>query len=135
LAHQVPARLTPAEGRKFGLTVGAAFLVIAAVLWWRGKPGAVPWVGGLGALLALAGLVIPGQLGPVHRAWMGLALLLSKVTTPVFMGVVYFVVLTPVGMLMRALGKNPLRHPYHDGSFWVVRPAEARRRTDMERQF
>ena len=34
--NRVPARLTPAEGRKFGLTVGAAFLVLAAIPWWRG---------------------------------------------------------------------------------------------------
>jgi hypothetical protein len=135
LATGIPARLSPAEGRKFGLTVGGAFLVLAALLWWRGKHGAVPYFGGLGALLALAGLLVPTALGPVNRAWMGLAHLLSKVTTPIFMGVVYFVVLTPISIGMRLFGKNPLIHPAHGSGFWFERGTEKPEPARMERQF
>jgi hypothetical protein len=135
LAHQVPARLTAAEGRKFGVQVGLAFLAIAAFLWWRGKPGALPWLGGLGGLLVAAGLLIPAQLGPVYKAWMGLALLLSKVTTPIFMGIVYYVVLTPIGLVMRLLGRDPLKHPGADGGVWVARPTGPGAHGSMERQF
>jgi hypothetical protein len=42
-------RLTAAQGRRFGLTVGAAFLVIAAIVWWRERPTATMVLGGLGA--------------------------------------------------------------------------------------
>ena len=57
LATGIPARLSPAEGRKFGLTVGVAFLVIAARALVAGpRTGAVPYVGGLGTVLVLAGL-------------------------------------------------------------------------------
>lgn len=135
MAHNVPARLSPAEGRKFGLLVGGAFLLLAAFLYWRGKMGLVPWLGGLGGLLALAGLLIPGQLGPVYRAWMGLALVLSKVTTPIFMGIVFYVVITPIGLLMRLFGRQPLRHKGASGGFWVERPAGATHESSMERQF
>ena len=113
--------------------LGGAFLALGGVLWWRGH-GAVAWVGfGLGTLLLMAALAIPGRLGPVHRAWMGVSAALSKVTTPVFMGVVYFLVLTPAGFLMRLLGRNPLaRDPKHT-TFWVARQSGPR--SDMERQF
>jgi Saxitoxin biosynthesis operon protein SxtJ len=131
----IPARLSPAEGRKFGLTVGGAFLVITAILWWRGKHGAVPFIGGLGGVLILGGLLAPTALGPVHRAWMGLAHLLSKVTTPIFMGLVYYVVLTPIGLGMRLAGKNPLVHPVQGQGFWFVRDAETPEPSRMERQF
>ena len=59
---------------------------------------------GLGIVLVLAGLVVPRLLGKVYAGWMGFALVLSKVTTPIFMGVIYFVVLTPTGFLMRMFG-------------------------------
>ena len=135
MAHQIPARLSPAEGRKFGVQVGLAFLVLAALVWWRGNACVAPWLGGLGGLLVLAGLLIPGLLGPVHRAWMGLALVLSKVTTPIFMGIVFFLVITPVGLLMRGLGKRPLEHAGEDGGRWMPRARVSAAPTGMERQF
>ena len=133
LAAGVPARLTPAEGRKFAFTVGVAFLVLAALVWWRHKPTLAAVFAGLGGLLLVAGLVVPGQLSPVHRAWMGLAHAISKVTTPIFMGVVFFLVITPIGALMRLVGRRPLVHRERDGGFWGA-PASGGR-SDIERQF
>ena len=135
MAAAIPARLTTAEGRRFGLTVGLAFLALAAVAWWRGRIPAEVGFGTLGALLVLAGLVIPTRLGPVLRAWMGLAHAISKVTTPVFLGVVFYGVVTPVAMLMRLFGARPLAQPERGTSGWVARAPEARRRLDMQRQF
>jgi hypothetical protein len=135
LAAGIPAGLTPREGRKFGLTVGAAFLVLAAISRWRGHTTTPLVLGGLGAALVLAGGLLPGRLAPVHRAWMQLALLLSKVTTPVFMGLIYFVVLTPTGLLIRLFGRNPLKHRPREGSYWVTRPAETPERNSLTRQF
>lgn len=131
LADRVPARLTTGEGRRFGLTVGGAFLVLAALLWWRGHPVGLRVAGGLGTALVLAGLVVPRRLGPVYAAWMKLALAISKVTTPVFMAIVYFVVLTPVGLLRRLLASRPAARE----SFWVPRAPGAGRASNLERQF
>jgi hypothetical protein len=135
LATGIPARLSAAEGRKFGLTVGGAFLVITGILWWRGLDGAVPYTGVLGAVLAAAGLLIPTRLGPVNRAWMGLAHLISRVTTPIFMGVVYFVVLCPIGVGMRLFGRNPMVHATGDKGFWFKRGTAELEASRMERQF
>jgi hypothetical protein len=135
LAARVPARLSSSEGRKFGLTVGAAFLALGAVFWWRGHVYQAGAAGLLGAALSLAGLLVPGRLGPTYGAWMRLAAALSAVTTPVFMAVIYFGVLTPVGFMVRLLRGNPLVRPRSGASFWVPREGAARRRSDMERQF
>jgi len=135
MAERIPARLTPAEGRRFGLTVGAAFLLLAAVSRWRGHL-TTPWVlGGAGALLVGAALVLPGRLTAVHRAWMRLGLAISSVTTPIFMGLIYFAVLTPMGLLLRLLGRNPLRHREVDHSFWRVRSADRETAESLRRQF
>ena len=133
MAAGIPARLTPAEGRKFAFPVGAAFLALAAFTWWRDAEIAWRVFASLGGVLMLAGAVVPGKLGPVYRAWMGLAHAISKVTTPIFMGVVYYVVLTPIGLLMRAVGRQPLHHKDHDGGFWRAAPSGGR--ADLERQF
>lgn len=135
MATGIPARLTPREGRNFGWTVGAAFLALSGLLWWRGKHSAALVFLALGAVLVLAGLVAPARLGPIQRAWMGFARLLSLVTTPIFMGIVYFLVLTPTGWLMRLFGRNPIRRTPSEGSFWIRRPTGDGQRGRMEHQF
>ena len=132
---RVPARLSPAEGRRFGLTVGAAFLALGGALWWRGRGAAAPVCVALGGLLVLAGLVAPARLGPLYRGWMGLATALSKITTPIFLGIAYFGVIAPVGLLRRLAARNSLVRPPSQPSFWIARAQGARRRGDMERLF
>jgi hypothetical protein len=127
--------LTAAQGRRFGLTVGGAFLVLAGIAWWRGHPITLRVLASLGTALVAGGLIVPTLLGPVERAWMGLAHAISKVTTPIFMGVVYYLVITPVGAIKRMLGKNSLRHPEHDGTFFHARAEGARKSADLRRQF
>jgi hypothetical protein len=135
LATGIPARLTTAEGRKFGLTVGAAFLALAALLWWRGRTLSAPAVAILGVALVLAGVAVPARLGPVQRAWMALGAAISKVTTPIFLGAVYFLAFVPVGFLMRLAGRNPLARARSAGSYWVGRTGVSEARHDLERQF
>ena len=135
MENAIPARLTPQEGRRFGLTVGAAFLVLCAVLWWRDHRAAMIAMAIIGAGLILGGVAIPGRLSPVYRAWMGLAHLLSKVTTPIFMGIVYFLVLTPIGLLLRVVGRRPLSRQHATDEYWVDRSKGIEQRGSMERQF
>ncbi len=130
----VRPRLTSVEGRRFAFTLGGAFLVLSAVLWWRNRMGASTLTGSLAALFLAAGGLVPAKLGPIHHAWMSLGHALSRITTPIFMAVVYFLVLVPVGLAMRAIGRNPLSRTAIKGSFWVAR-TEAEQRTDIARQF
>src|SRR5262245_62093116 len=123
LASRIPAGLTTAEGRKFGLTVGGAFLVITALMWWRNRETGMLVTGTLGTLFVLGGLIIPRQLGPVERAWMGLAHIPNKVTSPVFLGVVFFGVFSPIGWLMRKAGRGPMPVPAKGQSAWIGRGA------------
>ncbi len=135
MAERIPVGLTAAEGRKFGLTVGAAFLVLAAVSRWRGHTLTPQVLLGLGGSLVLAGVVLPSRLGPVFAAWMGLAHAISKVTTPLFMGIVYFVVLTPTGFIIRLVGRNPLASPRAADSAWVPHDPRSEATDSMHRQF
>ena len=89
----------------------------------------------LGIALLAAAVVTPGRLGPIRGAWLALGAAISKVTTPIFLGVVYFGAILPIGLLLRARGRNPLTRYRALSSCWVPRPIEARSRRDMERQF
>jgi hypothetical protein len=130
----IPARLTPAEGRRFGLTVGTAFAVLGGIVHWRGGETAVVVLGTLATAFILGGVLLPGRMGPVHHAWMRMALAISKVTTPIFMGIVYFIVIFPIGGVMRLFGRQPLAHLGDGVSHWISRPATGRR-SDLQRQF
>lgn len=133
MATRVPAGLTKdtRELRAFGLTVGAAFLLFGSLAWfWRGHVGAGQVLLGLGGLLIVGGLLVPNLLRPVERRWMGLAHAMSKVTTPIFLGVVYFVVFTPAGLLRRAVAGRVLDHNSGSTAWQPVSPSSS-----MERQF
>lgn len=63
----------------------------------------------IGGSLVVAALLVLQRLGPVERVWVALAHAISKVTTPILMGIVYFLVVTPIGLVMRLLGRNRSR--------------------------
>lgn len=131
----VTAAFAARDGRRFAFPVGTAFLVLAGLLLWRDRTT----LAGVGAVLAgalyLAGLLLPARLGPVYRAWMGMAHAISRVTTPVFMAIVYFGVMTPTGWLMRLVGRKPIVHPLVEESYWVSVRDGAGTSGDMRRQF
>ena len=137
MEENAPRRLSRQEGRRFALTLAGAFAVITLIANWRGHGRVLSFAGILSALLLIAGMTIPGSLGPLERAWMKLGLLLSRITSPVFLGIVYFLVITPTGLVRRLFGNNSIVHKPVDGGFWKTRELsdrEARRRR-MERQF
>jgi hypothetical protein len=129
----IPTRLTRAEGRKFGLTVGIACAIFGGISLWRGHEVAPFVFWGVGAVLITTGLVMPTKLGPVFAGWMRLASLLSKVVTPVLMGIVYYLAVLPTGFLVRVIKGNPLRRNKSAASFWIQR--ESTQPSDMTHQF
>ena len=106
---------------------------LGGIAWWLDHEtvSIVLWV--IGGSLLLAGLLLPARLGPVQRAWMGMALAISKVTTPIFMGIMYFVVFASMGTVMRLFGHNSLTTHQGSDSAWV--PRAAGQRSDLKRQF
>ena len=62
----------------------------------------------LGAALVLLALVAPRALAPAHRAWMTLAAMLAWINTRILLGLVFYGVVTPIGLVMRLVGRDPI---------------------------
>jgi hypothetical protein len=135
LETRVPARLTLAEGRRFGIVVGCALLALGGVARWRAHAVSSTLLLALGGTLVAAGLIIPGRLGPVQRLWMKGGLAISRVTTPIAMALIYFLVLTPIGLILRVVGHRPLSHGRGSRTALVSRGPQRGGRSDLTRQF
>jgi hypothetical protein len=108
--------------RGFGVVVGIALVVIATLNLWRGRETWWWWLVPAAILLTLA-LLRPALLRPLNRQWTKLGLLLSKIANPIVLGLLYAVAVVPMGLLMRATGKDPLRLRLdRDAStYWIPR--------------
>lgn len=117
--------------RVFALTLMGGFVFVALVSYWRGADRIAVIGLTLASLSLLAGLLMPGHLGPVRRGWMKLGEVIGYVTTPVVLAVVYYGVVTPVAIIRRVVALIR-RSPREPG--WHQRPplpTPAR----LERQF
>lgn len=112
----------PRELRRFGLGVGGAFAVLAAVSAWRGHAIPPLVLGTLAVGLLLPGLVAPRLLAPVERRWMAFAEALGRFNTRVILTLLYALVFAPVGFVRRTL-RDPLDRRLRDGraTAWVPR--------------
>ncbi len=128
-------RLSAAAGRRFAFTLALGFGVVALLFLWRDRLVLARAATVLAMLLAAAGLTVPRYLGPVERAWTWLGMALGRVVSPVFIGVVYWLIITPVGLVRRTFGRSPL-HPRPGATRWVNKPPDKRDpRERMTRQF
>jgi hypothetical protein len=101
----------PREWRKFGLSSALVLALLAGLLCWRGvlpNNAALAALAGLAAV-ALAALVRPRWLRGPYRLGMRVSHALGRVVAPLVLGLIFFLVLTPLGLLLRLLGKDLLR--------------------------
>lgn len=134
-SHAVKA----SSDRTFGIVFAVVFLVVAlwplqtaplslaAINWWA-----------LTVAIAFLGvaLIRPALLQPANRLWLKFGLLLHRIVNPVVMAVLFFGVITPYGVVMRLVGKDPMRRGFDDStqSYWISRDSEMPP-TSMKNQF
>jgi hypothetical protein len=130
------AGVTDREARKTALLVAAVLLLVAAWNLYRGRTTAVFVFGLLGALLLVAGLLVPSAARAFHRAWMRFAAALGHVNSRVLLSLMYYLVFTPYGFIMRLAGRDPLRRrAKRQASYWIPRKQTRQEREQFERLF
>lgn len=114
------------QERSFGVSVGGVMIAVAAYLAWRGRMTPAAIVAGIGALLVVLGLTAPTLLKYPSKAWWKMAMVLGHINARVILTIAFLVVLTPVGLLWRLIGKDPLARQRKNWTGWSPSPARFR---------
>jgi len=124
-SHEDLSRQEEVKGssnRSFGLVFAVVFLLIALFPLLQGQAVRLWALGASGALLFVA-FLLPALLTHPNRLWLRFGLLLNAIVSPVAMGVLFYLVITPIGLVMRAFGHDPLRLKFDPAaaSYWIKR--------------
>ena len=122
--------------KKFGLTIGIAFIVISVILAISKKNSAI-YFGTAGFLITLIGLTAPKVLKPLNKAWMTLSIILGWFMTRVILIILFYIALTPIGLLSKLFKKDflDLKLEKDKRSYWQKRERKKFDPADYERQF
>jgi len=126
---------SPRALRRFGLTVGLVILSLGCVLLWRHRGAGWPLIS-IGTVLVAAAGLAPLLLKWVHGPWMILALALGWAVTRILLTIVFFLVVTPIGLFQRLFGKRAIEVAFapEAASYWQPRTARPRP-DDYEKQY
>ena len=108
--------------RSFGLVFSAVFAMIGLAPLVHGNALRL-WSLAVAVIFLLFSLIKPELLAPLNRGWAHFGLRLNQITTPIIMSILFFVAVTPTGLLMRLFGKRPLQLSYEPKapSYWIAR--------------
>ena len=126
---------TTRQLKGFAFTVGGVFAVIALLPLVFG--GAIRlWAAAPAIVLPALGALAPRTLVWPYRAWMKLGEMLGWINTRILLAAIYYAVVTPIGLVMRVIGRDPLDRALTDRpSYWVERTPTTHPKTSMERSF
>lgn len=133
--HEIP-KLDRKGLREFAFVTGAILVVLFGLfIPWLLENNYPRWPWIFAGVLAAWGLVLPKSLQLVYRSWMKFGLLLSRITTPLILGIVFYGMFFPMGFIMRLFGRDPMQRSFDDAvkSYRVSRQKSPRK--NVERPF
>lgn len=122
------------EERKFGFTIGSAFLVLSIILFTK-KSAIAYGVSGLGVIILLLAVFLPSSLKVVKIFWDKIGRVIGYINTILLLSLLYWIVITPIGLLLRILGKDPLELKFNNKveTYWKSRVSVEQ--TQFNKQF
>ncbi|MTW19807.1 SxtJ family membrane protein [Allochromatium palmeri] len=107
--HPIP-EIDTAGLRRFGLITGGLLAALfGLVLPWLAEARLPLWPWVIAAILAVWALASPKSLRPVYRGWMRFGQFANRIVTPILLSVIYLALFTPIGLVMRLFGHDPMR--------------------------
>ena len=122
--------------RKFGITIGVILLIIAGFLFWKEKESFQILLT-FGVTLCILGIAIPFILKPIYWVWMIFATILGWIMTRVILSLLFYIIVTPIGLIPRFFGKQFLELKWDKSkeSYWNYRTIKHLKMEDYEKQF
>ena len=138
ITNQYLNRHNKKQLRQFGLMVGGVLILIGLWKLYQGKHETarlILW--SVGVALMVTGAIVPTLLRPVYWLWMKLAHLLGWVNTRLLLGIIFFVIITPMTIVMKIFGRDALNRKINKDadSYWIPRPPIESVKEHCERQF
>ena len=125
-----------AQSRKTALVVAGVLALLAGLKYYRGRLVTAEVLAAIAATLALVGLFIPALAVRFHRGWMKLAEALGYVNSRILLSLVYFLAITPLGLIKKIFGSDPLaRRAGRGDSYWIRRPIARQSKEQFEQSF
>ena len=131
MTHKGPAN----PEKSFGISVGIVLLLIAGFLVWRERVATAQIVGGIGAVLLVLGLVQPRLLKWPSAVWWRFAMILGYVNARIILTVIFTIVFSPLGLLWRIIGNDPLARKRRNWPGWSPYPARYRKSDHFTRMY
>jgi hypothetical protein len=131
----VDGTASPKQLRSFGLIVGGVFSVLGV---WPALAHGLPiraWALVIGGLLIVPALIYPAVLKGPYRAWMAAGRLLGWINSRIILSIFFYVILTPIGVFLRLLGKDPMRRRYDPTAGSYRQARQPRPASHMRHQF
>ena len=122
--------------RSFGITFGIIFLIIAGFLYYQEKDSFQLFIYLAGSFSSL-GIILPIILKPFYMIWMIFAVILGWFMTKVILSLLFFLVVTPIGLVLKIMGKDllELKKQEVQGSYWNMRESKKEQNQNYEKQF
>jgi Saxitoxin biosynthesis operon protein SxtJ len=138
-SHEIQSReetIKSSSDRSFGIVFAVFFALVAAISWYHHGGHWHWWLGGA-VLFALVALTYPRLLAPLNWLWTKFGLLLASVVSPVVLGLVFYLCITPIGFLMRLFGKDPMRLKLEPEAetYWIPREPPGPPPESLKNQF
>jgi hypothetical protein len=137
--EHTPRHTSPIQSssdRSFGFVFAAVFLIIGFYPLLHAA-GIRIWAVAVSGVFLLLAALVPQILAPANRLWTKFGLLLHHVVSPIALGILFFLVVTPTGLLMRLFGKDPLRLRFDPAadSYWIKRDPPGPAADSLKNQF
>ena len=120
------------SNRSFGIVFSIVFLLIAIYPIINNDELRI-WSLIIAIIFLVLGLINSKVLTPLNKLWFKFGILLGKIVSPIIMGVIFFMVVTPIALIMRIIGKDLLNLKFNkDKSYWIEKTGP---KSKMKNQF
>lgn len=130
-------KTSPPSNRDFGLLLTLVFGILSALAFYEGGVKSKSQIYSIITIVvASITFLVPNWLSPFNKGWMKLGDLMGKIVSPLVLGFIFFILITPIALLSRMFGRDELRlNKITDESYWIDRPAQSQKPESFKNQF